>query len=63
MVGQALTAVLGFIYLAYHKIPVWGIETKGIGKELKEILKIGIAPFGIAIRAYPQSCVNFKKPV
>lgn len=49
IIGQALTAVGGFIYLSYHKIPVWGIEIKGIGKEIKDILKIGIAPFGIAL--------------
>ncbi len=49
IIGQALTAAGGFIYLARHKIPVWGIETKEIGKPIKDIFKIGIAPFGISL--------------
>lgn len=49
IIGQALTAVGGFIYLAYHKIPIWGIKIKGIGKKVKDIFKIGIAPFGISL--------------
>lgn len=49
IIGQALTAIGGFIYLAYHKIPVWGIKIRGVGKEVKDILKIGIAPFGITL--------------
>lgn len=49
IIGQALTAIGGFLYLAYHKIPIWGIEVTGIGKEIKDIFKIGIAPFGISL--------------
>ncbi len=49
IIGQALTALGGFVYLAHHKIPVWGIETKGTGKGIKDIFKIGIAPFGISL--------------
>lgn len=49
IIGQALTALGGFFYLARHKIPVWGIEIKGIGREVKDIIKIGIAPFGISL--------------
>ncbi len=48
IIGQALTAAGGFFYLARHKIPVWGLEVKGIGKCVKDIFKIGIAPFGIS---------------
>ena len=48
IIGQALTAAGGFIYLVRHKIPIWGIERKGIGKQIKDIFKIGIAPFGIS---------------
>lgn len=48
IIGQALTAVGGFLYLARHRIPVWGLEIKGIGKCVKDIFKIGIAPFGIS---------------
>lgn len=49
VIGQALTAVGGFLYLARRKIPVWGIETMGAGKGMGDILKIGIAPFGISL--------------
>lgn len=49
IIGQALTAVGGFLYLARHKIPVWGLGAKGIGKCVKDIFKIGIAPFGISL--------------
>ena len=48
IIGQALTAAGGFFYLARHKIPVWGLEVKGIGKCVKDIFKIEIAPFGIS---------------
>ena len=46
-IGQALTAAGGFAYLAYHKIPVWGLALKGAGGFAKDILKVGVAPFGI----------------
>ncbi len=49
VIGQAFTAVGGFAYLVYHKIPFLGIEIKNSEKEIKNILKIGIAPFGISI--------------
>lgn len=49
IIGQALTAAGGFLYLARHKIPVWGFQLKGIGREIKDIFKIGIAPFGISL--------------
>lgn len=49
IIGQALTAVGGFLYLAQHKIPVWGLGVKGIGKCVRDIFKIGIAPFGISL--------------
>lgn len=48
VIGQALTALGGFLYLARHKIPVWGVEHKGAGRYVKDIFKIGIAPFGIS---------------
>lgn len=48
IIGQALTAAGGFLYLARHKIPVWGLEVRGAGRCVRDILKIGIAPFGIS---------------
>lgn len=48
IIGQALTAAGGLLYLARHKIPVWGLEVRGIGKCVRDICKIGIAPFGIS---------------
>ena len=47
--GQALTAIGGIIYLVYHKMPVWKIKIAGMGTIVKNIIKIGIAPFGISI--------------
>lgn len=49
IIGQALTAAGGFLYLARHRIPVWGIRLKGCGKCIRDIFKIGIAPFGISL--------------
>lgn len=48
VIGQALTALGGFLYLARHKIPVWGLERRGTGRCVKDIFKIGIAPFGVS---------------
>lgn len=48
VIGQALTALGGFLYLARHGIPVWGLERKGMVRCARDIFKIGIAPFGIA---------------
>lgn len=47
IIGQALTAVCGFAYLAWHKLPMWGFEIKGIAPFVKDILKVGVAPFGV----------------
>ena len=59
IIGQALTAAGGFLYLAWHKIPVWGLEGKGAGRCVRDILKIGIAPFGISFTPLlSQICMN-----
>lgn len=49
IIGQALTALGGLIYLAGHRLPVWGLRVKGLGRSAGEIVKIGIAPFGISL--------------
>lgn len=49
VIGQALTAIGGFVYLTYHKIPIWGIKISGSGVRIKDIVRIGVAPFGISI--------------
>lgn len=49
IIGQALTAAGGLLYLARHKIPVWGLRLEGIGGCAGEIVRIGIAPFGISL--------------
>lgn len=49
IIGQALTAILGIIYLIHHKISFIGSISKGLGKITKDIVKIGIAPFGLSL--------------
>lgn len=49
IIGQALTAILGIFYLIHHKISFIGTIPKGIVKITKDIVKIGIAPFGLSL--------------
>lgn len=49
IIGQALTAILGICYLIYHKISFIGSIPKNILKLTKDIIKIGIAPFGLSL--------------
>lgn len=49
VIGQALTAAGGLLYLKWHHIPVWGLARKGMSTCTKGISKIGIAPFGLTI--------------
>lgn len=49
VIGQALTAIGGFFYLSRRGIPIWKAPGGGWAGGVRDIVKIGAAPFGIAL--------------
>lgn len=47
--GQAITAILGIIFLVTKKLPFIGLPKMNFGEIALKITKIGIAPFGLTI--------------